>query len=98
MIGICIDGPLLGEMISFDRSEMGEIERLTELCAGFRNAMEGKLHAKARQGWRGWDHPSVHRRLRLKLIAHVKKAKTADDYIDVGAFAAFLWDMKRERP
>ena len=80
-----------------------EIQKLRHLVNITGRQMERKLLKKARQGWRSWDAPlpRFQRPLRAGLQTHVAIALKSDkqeDYIDVMAFAAFLWHaslMKR---
>ena len=73
---------------------MKETERLSNLVENFGVAQRKKLIRKWRQGRRGWEDPQYKNFLVAELCRHVE----ANDWLDVGNIAMFLWNIERHSP
>ena len=68
-----------------------EIDALIALVDAFAMAIKKKLQRKLMEGYSGWDDPTwTPDNIRAALIAHMEKG----DPVDIGAFAAFLWNRQ----
>ena len=72
-----------------DHNTFSEIKALEALIDHFAEAVKDKLRKKYLQGYKGWDDENwTTERLREDMADHLYKG----DPVDIGAFAAFLWN------
>jgi len=73
---------------------------LLECVIAFSTAMLHKLWIKEHEGFTGWDRLDWGKRCKEKLVEHVARAKTKEDWVDVANFAMFMWRMspRKKKP
>lgn len=76
-----------------------EAMALNALVDAFARDMKAKLREKyEKDDYRGWDDPDCIDSLKDGLSDHLSRrdGRKAVDWVDIGNFAAFLWNFKDE--
>ncbi len=71
-----------------------EWSALDALVDAFAVKMKAKLRSKLKAGYSNWDEPNFRNSLHDGLHNHLDDEPV--DYVDVGNFAAFLWNLTNE--
>ena len=79
----------VGEVIT---AEKVELDALLRLVRKFADAVAEKLTIRVLEDWTGWDDPGNLPLFRERLTRNFEEG----DMIDVGAFAALIWNHKDE--
>jgi hypothetical protein len=78
---------------------MNETTRLIRAVNEFSCEMMGKLLAKMRQGYSGWDSPTYEAQIELKLVDHYKKFMAGDNNqaVDVANLIMMLYRIRKAK-